>query len=170
MRVDARDTPESVPAMDFAAVARSVVAICTCRFGLHFQSSLECNPGADWHAVRNFVSLPHPRARPIMSTTSQLDRPSLPRKRRPETIQPRDGDSAHGNLYEPAADEVALDSDADTQGYDQNEEVVSVLSIVEPAVVGVIGLAPATGEPAIDYSALTIPEVMERAKTSRQMN
>jgi len=100
-----------------------------------------------------------------MSTTSQLDRPSpSPQKTARNDPNLRDGDSAHGNLYEPAADEVALDSDADLEDMTQNEEVVSVLSIVEPAVVGVIGLAPATGEPAIDYSALTIPEVMERAK------
>jgi hypothetical protein len=95
-----------------------------------------------------------------MSTTSQLDRPSpSPQKTARNDPNLRDGDSAHGNLYEPAADEVALDSDADLEDMTQSEEVVAVLTIVEPGIAGVIGLAPET-----DFSALTIPEVMERAK------
>ena len=95
-----------------------------------------------------------------MSTTSQLDRPSpSPQKSARNDSSLRDGDSAHGNLYEPAADEAALDSDADLEDTTVNEEVVAVLTIVEPGTAGVIGLVPET-----DYSSLTIPEVMERVK------
>jgi hypothetical protein len=99
-----------------------------------------------------------------MSTTTRIDLPS-PSTQRSARNDPdmRDGDSGHGNPYEPAADEVALDSDADLEDETESEEVVDELSVREPTAVGVVGLPSAPDLPIADYADLTIPEVMERA-------
>jgi len=100
-----------------------------------------------------------------MSTTTRLDLPAThPQRSARNDPAMRDGDSGHGNPYEPAADEVALDTDADLEDTTENEEVVDELTFREPEAVGVIGLPAETNLPVSGYAGLTIPEVMERVK------
>lgn len=100
-----------------------------------------------------------------MSTITRIDLPSPSRQRSARNDSDlRDGDSGHGNPYEPAADEVALDSDADLEDETENEEVVDELSVREPQDAGVVGLASEPNSPIADFGDLTIPEVMERVE------
>jgi hypothetical protein len=98
-----------------------------------------------------------------MSSPTDLDIPPTPRQRSARTDPDlRDGDSAHGNPYEPAADERALDSDADLEDATAADEAREQLTGREPEAAGVVGLETEPEMPVVGYGRLTIPEVMER--------
>lgn len=98
-----------------------------------------------------------------MSNHIDLHLPPTPRQRSPRTDPNlRDGDSAHGNTYEPAADDVALASDADLEDVTAPDEVLEQLTGREPENAGVVGRNPEPEMPVVGYGRLTIPEVMER--------
>ncbi len=76
----------------------------------------------------------------------------------------RDGDSGHGNPYEYAGDEAALDSDSDTGDTVPDDGVTDELLAdeMEEAVAREVGefAHPTSAVP--DYDRLSIPDVLER--------
>jgi len=67
----------------------------------------------------------------------------------------RDGDSGHGNPYEPAADEVALDSDNDVgDTTDEDDAADELADSTEPRTV--------EEPPFPGYHGMSIPDIFER--------
>ncbi|MCI0705340.1 MAG: hypothetical protein L0241_30135 [Planctomycetia bacterium] len=81
----------------------------------------------------------------------------------------RDGDSAHGNPYEPAGDEQNVDSDtdiSDTMTRDEAlEDMTDALTELESEATPAAAPAfePGLEVPIAEYDELTIPDVLEKA-------
>jgi hypothetical protein len=95
---------------------------------------------------------------------TELDTPDPQRQRsaRNDHSDMRDGDSAHGNPYEPAGDEAALDSDTDTADTTARDEAMEVLSDAERDTATPPVTEPGPEMPIAEYEKLTIPEVLEQ--------
>jgi hypothetical protein len=95
---------------------------------------------------------------------TELDTPD-PQRQRGARNDPdmRDGDSAHGNPYEPAGDEVAIDSDTDMADTATRDEAAEQLSDAGREATAPPVTEPGPEMPIAEYEKLTIPEVLEQA-------